>query len=171
MVYWFDMVPVHCIFQPEHLEPDCGCHHHGGFLLHIRQCRHEVIRLLFRGLPGDLERGGTVFLSFSTRVDIAWPSTIIVGLVILTFIPIKFVHPLRVAHWRNITIPMTVLWAAMTLEPDDQQQGQGLSDRVYKDAAWVCLATSLYFAGISLWRTFVQGDPGHGGRTRTDHAT
>ena len=39
----------------------------------------------------------------------------IIILSILTFIPIKFVHPLRVAHWRNITVPMTVLWAAMAL--------------------------------------------------------
>ena len=44
-------------------------------------------------------------------------------LCVLTFIPIKFVHPLRVAHWREITMPMTVLWAAMSLSPHHPGQG------------------------------------------------
>ena len=40
---------------------------------------------------------------------------IIAVLGVLTFVPIKFVHPLRVRAFRNVTIPMTVLWAATSL--------------------------------------------------------
>ena len=37
-------------------------------------------------------------------------------LFIFTFIPIKFVHPLRVKKIRNLTIFCTVLWSATTLK-------------------------------------------------------
>ena len=41
---------------------------------------------------------------------------IIILLSILTFIPIKFVHPLRVKKLRNITIFCTIIWSATTLK-------------------------------------------------------
>ena len=58
----------------------------------------------------------------------------IAALSVLTFIPIKFVHPLRVTDWREITIPMTVLWAALSLSliisaKDRPALGHGRTDR------------------------------------------
>ena len=41
---------------------------------------------------------------------------VIIFLSILTFIPIKFVHPLRVKKLRNITIFCTIIWSATTLK-------------------------------------------------------
>ena len=41
---------------------------------------------------------------------------VIIFLSILTFIPVKFVHPLRVKKLRNITIFCTVIWSATTLK-------------------------------------------------------
>ena len=41
---------------------------------------------------------------------------VILLLFIFTFIPIKFVHPLRVKKIRNLTIFCTVLWSATTLK-------------------------------------------------------
>jgi len=41
---------------------------------------------------------------------------VIICLSILTFIPIKFVHPLRVKKLRNITIFFTIIWSATTLK-------------------------------------------------------
>ena len=76
---------------------------------------------------------------------------------ILTFVPVKFVHPLRVAHWRNITIPMTVLWALMTLSLIISSRVPNYSDWVYKLELALFSLSSLYFAWISLWRTFVMG--------------
>ncbi len=75
---------------------------------------------------------------------------------VLTFIPIKFVHPLRVTDWREITIPMTVLWAAMSLAlvlSAKNRAGWGVIDWI-ELAAWI--AASLYFVGISLWRTYLK---------------
>ena len=80
-------------------------------------------------------------------------------LCVLTFIPIKFVHPLRVAHWRQITIPMTVLWAAMSLSLIIQAKDRAGWGPVEDVQLWVWVAASLYFLFISLYRTFVQKDP------------
>ena len=85
------------------------------------------------------------FYLFSTRAWLVNAVTIIV-LCILTFIPVKFVHPLRVTHWREITIPMTVLWAAMTLSLIISGHDPGYSDVVYKVELGVFALASLYFA-------------------------
>ena len=73
---------------------------------------------------------------------------------VLTFVPIKFVHPLRVTDWREITIPMTVLWAAMSLAlilSAKDRASWGNVERI-ELLAWVL--ASIYFATISLRRTF-----------------
>ena len=80
-------------------------------------------------------------------------------LCILTFIPIKFVHPLRVTHWREITVPMTVLWAAMSLSLIIQAKDRAGWGPVEDVQLWVWVAASLYFLFISLYRTFIQKDP------------
>jgi phosphatidylcholine synthase len=75
-------------------------------------------------------------------------------------VPIKFVHPLRVTLWRSITIPVTILWAAMTLSliiSKKFPENFGVVERVEQ---WIFGLTSLYFLWISLWRTFVLGDKG-----------
>ena len=41
---------------------------------------------------------------------------VIITCLILTFIPIKFVHPLRVKGLRNLTIFFTIIWSATTLK-------------------------------------------------------
>ena len=77
-------------------------------------------------------------------------------LCVLTFIPVKFVHPLRVTDWREITIPMTVLWAAMSLSlvlAAKDRAGWGKIEWI-ELAAWV--GASLYFVAISLWRSFLK---------------
>lgn len=80
-------------------------------------------------------------------------------LCVLTFIPIKFVHPLRVTDWREITIPMTVLWAAMTLSLVIGSRDQNPPDVIDKIELWAWIGASVYFAGISLWRTFMKRMP------------
>ncbi len=81
---------------------------------------------------------------------------VIAALSVLTFVPIKFVHPLRVTDWREITIPMTVLWAAMSLAlilSAKDRAGWGTVEWI-ELAAWI--VASVYFAGISLWRTYIK---------------
>jgi phosphatidylcholine synthase len=42
-------------------------------------------------------------------------AAVIVALAILTFVPVRFVHPLRVRHWRVLNIALMVVWAALAL--------------------------------------------------------
>ncbi len=79
-------------------------------------------------------------------------------LCVLTFVPIKFVHPLRVTDWREITIPMTVLWAALSLSLIIQAKDRTDWGRVEDIQLWVWVAASLYFVFISVWRTFLKKD-------------
>lgn len=94
--------------------------------------------------------------------------TTVVVLSVLTFIPIKFTHPLRVTDWREITIPMTVLWAALSLSLTLAAKDRSSWGQVERVEMWVWLAASAYFAAISLWRTFFKhrhdedaAPPGH----------
>jgi phosphatidylcholine synthase len=79
---------------------------------------------------------------------------------VLTFIPVKFVHPLRVTHWRSYTIPITILWAAMAFSLILAKRFPDQFGFVEKMELWIFAATSIYFAWISLWRTFILGDAG-----------
>ena len=158
MIYWFNMVPLDWLFSPHHLEPDLGRAHHGGVVLHLRQCRHEVGGLLLRRLPGALECRGAVFLRAGDG-----PMTnliTVLALSILTFVPVKFVHPLRVTHWRNITIPMTVLWAAMTLSLVLAAKNRADWGTVEQIELWVWLAHR------SISRRFRCGAPSSRGRRK-----
>lgn len=79
---------------------------------------------------------------------------VIAVMAVLTFVPIKFVHPLRVKKFRAITVPMTVLWAATSLRlvlihPDVRKAAEA-SPLLF----WLWVMSSVYFAGICLWRTF-----------------
>jgi phosphatidylcholine synthase len=80
-------------------------------------------------------------------------------LCVLTFVPIKFVHPLRVTDWREITIPLTVLWAAMSLSLIIQAKDRSDWGLVEDVQLWVWVGASIYFLFISIWRTFFKKDP------------
>ena len=79
---------------------------------------------------------------------------VIIVLGILTFVPMKVVHPLRVKEWRNITVPMTVLWAATSfrlvfIPPDDAAKAQEASPLIF----WLWVGSSVYFTCLCLWRS------------------
>jgi phosphatidylcholine synthase len=54
---------------------------------------------------------------------------------------------------------MTVLWAAMTLSLIVNSRDRAAPDLIDRIELWLWLAASAYFAWISLWRTFVRGNP------------
>ena len=39
----------------------------------------------------------------------------VVVLAVLSFLPIRFLHPLRVRHWRWLNVALLALWAALAL--------------------------------------------------------
>ena len=73
---------------------------------------------------------------------------IIAILCVLTFVPLKFVHPLRVKAWAMVTIPVTAIWGVTTLLLVVAGQ-----DMLHPAVLWLWIAASVYFAGISAWRS------------------
>jgi phosphatidylcholine synthase len=63
---------------------------------------------------------------------------------VLTFVPIRFVHPFRVRRWRTVTVALLTAWAILALAAVKQ----GLSPEVWITAA-LC-ALGLYFLGTGL---------------------
>ncbi len=73
---------------------------------------------------------------------------VILALGVLTFIPVKFVHPLRVRNLAEVTVPMTVVWSVCTFVLVVDAGGE------YRSAfLWAWLLSSVYFAGLSGWRS------------------
>ena len=77
---------------------------------------------------------------------------VIIFLSILTFIPIKFVHPLRVKKLRNITIFCTIIWSATTLKLVTTFPEINLFNEKIVLTIWI--ACSVYFAAICGSRSF-----------------
>ena len=77
---------------------------------------------------------------------------VIIFLSILTFIPIKFVHPLRVKKLRNITIFCTIIWSATTLKLVTTFPEINLLNEKIVLTIWI--ACSFYFAAICGSRSF-----------------
>jgi phosphatidylcholine synthase len=73
---------------------------------------------------------------------------------VLTFVPLKYVHPFRVRRWRALSIGVTALWLAasirLVLAEPIAISAQAAAPVVF----WIWVAASVYFAGISLWRSF-----------------
>ena len=65
-------------------------------------------------------------------------------LAILTFVPVRFVHPFRVRRWRPVTVTLLALWAALALAA----VLQGLAPE-----RWIVVilcAIAVYFLGFGL---------------------
>jgi phosphatidylcholine synthase len=158
MIYWFNMVSV-----PYFLDGSTWSLIAGALVMAVSCYTFANVGMkssdyYFVGFPAIWNVVVLYFYLFNT----GWlvNGITVVVLAVMTFIPIKFVHPLRVTHWREITIPMTVLWAAMTLSLIISGRNPNYDDWIYKLQLVLFGLTSLYFAGISLWRTFVLGDQG-----------
>ena len=79
---------------------------------------------------------------------------IIIGICcILTFAPIKLIHPMRVKAWRSITIPMTVLWGATAFRLIHERFQTNEVSTISNLIFWLWIASSIYFFAISVLRT------------------
>jgi phosphatidylcholine synthase len=158
MIYWFNMVPVPYLFDTSTWSLIAGALVMAVSCYTFANVGMKSFDYYFVGFPALWNVVVLYFYLFNT----GWLINLITvaGLGVLTFIPIKFVHPLRVTHWREITVPITVLWAAMALSLIISGRNPDYADVIYKVQLVVFGLTSLYFAWISLWRTFVLGDKG-----------
>lgn len=106
----------------------------------------------FQGFPA---LWNVVVLYIYVLVSPAWVNlAVIAGLGLLTFVPLKFVHPFRVAERRGLTLVMTGLWAAGAVFLVWFGRAPGGAPEALESAVlWGWIAVSLYFAGLSLWRS------------------
>ncbi|MDX5464727.1 MAG: CDP-alcohol phosphatidyltransferase family protein [Alphaproteobacteria bacterium] len=72
---------------------------------------------------------------------------------VLTFVPVKVVHPLRVRTLRRVTIPVTVLWAGTSLTLVLGAAEGTPAREAHPLVFWLWVAASVYFACICAWRS------------------
>lgn len=90
----------------------------------------------FKGFPAgwNMVVFGLMALSPSETFTIGF----VIFCCVLTFLPIKFVHPVRVQRWRILTLSITAIWfLAAAAAVVNGMQAEGL-------AGWVLTASSLY---------------------------
>jgi phosphatidylcholine synthase len=158
MIYWFKMVPVDFYFTGSTWSLICAVTIMAVSCYTFANVGMKSSDYYFVGFPALWNVVVLYFYLFDTG-----PITNLITvfmLAVLTFVPVKFVHPLRVTLWRKITIPMTILWAAMTLSLILAKKFPENFGVVEKVELWLFGLATLYFAWISLWRTFVLGDKG-----------
>ena len=106
----------------------------------------------FRGFPAIWS---LVVLYFHVLQTDQWTNlAVLAACAALTFAPLAYVHPFRVRRWRNVTIPVTALWAGATLrlvlEDGTAAAGaRGAAPFVF----WLWVACSFYFVAISASRS------------------
>ena len=144
MIYWFQLVPTGWeIILPS-----------GIFAVSLYTFANMNMKTndyYFSGFPAVWNIVVLYFYILNTHPIIN--VIIILLLFIFTFIPIKFVHPLRVKKIRNLTIFCTVLWSATTLKlvtinPDINIFAE------QKIVLLIWILCSIYFATICGTRSF-----------------
>ena len=73
-------------------------------------------------------------------------SAMIAALAVMSFAPIKFLHPLRVRHWRVLNIALLAAWAALAFLAVINDLAPG------PYVTWPLVAIAIYFFGAGLLR-------------------
>lgn len=144
MIYWFGMVPagLETYTAAGILAVSCYTFANTGVKTHD---------YYFSGFPA---LWNVLVLYFHVLQTDPWLNLgIILVCGVLTFIPWKYVHPLRVKDWRPMTLMMTVLWGAtslrLILDQPDRTDIQQASPLIF--SLWVI--STLYFIVICVWRS------------------
>ena len=142
MVYWFQLVPPGWeIVIPARM-----------FLVSLytfANLNMKTSDYYFSGFPAVWNIAVLYFYILGTN---EWINLcVIIFFYILTFIPIKFVHPLRVKKLRNLTIFATILWSATTLKLVTTKPEINLFS-TEKIVMFIWIVCSIYFAYVCLNR-------------------
>jgi phosphatidylcholine synthase len=168
MIYWFNMAPLDFVFTGSTWSLICAVIIMAVSCYTFANVGMKSSDYYFVGFPALWNVVVLYFYLFDTGAITNLIT--VLALAALTFIPVKFVHPLRVTHWRRITIPMTILWAAMTLSLILAKKFPENLGWVETVELWLFGLATAYFAWISLWRTFVLGDQGEDDETDVSNA-
>lgn len=150
MIYWFGLVPLGWEIPAAAGVMAVSCYTFANVDM-------KTADYYFSGFPALWNMAVLYFHVLQTD---PWVNLAAIAIMaVLTFVPIKFVHPLRVHKFRIVTVPMTVLWAATSLRlvliHPDVQKAEEASPTIF----WLWVLSSIYFAVICLWRTFMPSKP------------
>jgi phosphatidylcholine synthase len=98
----------------------------------------------FRGFPALWN--AVAFYLFLLRLPPWLAAAAVAALAVLTFVPFKFVHPMRVVQWRGLTMAALIAWALLGFV--------ALVDRL-DPGFWIVAALCLlavYFVGVGVLR-------------------
>ncbi|SMY06629.1 CDP-alcohol phosphatidyltransferase family protein [Flavimaricola marinus] len=120
--------------------------------LYFADTRMKTKDYSFSGFPGCWNMLVLVLFALSPNF---WVMTALVtALAIAMFLPVKFVHPVRTARWRAVTLPMALGWVAFA----------GWAAWVDFDSAswahWGLVVTSIYLLGAGAVQQLVYGPEG-----------
>ena len=143
------VVPLVALWRADLLDPTieiavcCGAC--AASALYFGDRRMKTHDLWFRGFPAIWNV--LVFYLLVFRPPPTATLAIVVGAAALMFVPIVFVHPLRVVRLRRVTLAMTGVWGVAAMAALDQElAGASLGVK----AALVC--AGLYFLAAPLFR-------------------
>lgn len=97
----------------------------------------------FEGFPGCWNM--VVVTIFALEPPAGLSLVVICALSVAMFLPLRFVHPVRTARWRPLTLPIAVVWVVCAA----WAAANGFDKQSW--AGWLLTAASLYllFAGIA----------------------
>ena len=143
MIYWFQMVPLWFELIAPSAIILCS-------LYTFANLKMKTEDYYFRGFPAVWNIAVLYFFILGTHEYIN--IIVIIVCIILTFTPVKFVHPLRVADLRNLTIFFTIVWSATTLKLVITPTSKiFMIDSALIFILWII--TSVYFAVICFGRS------------------
>jgi len=142
MVYWFQLVPIGWeVVLPA-----------GMFAVSLytfANLNMKTSDYYFSGFPAVWNIVVLYFYILGTNLWVNF--IVIIALFILTFVPVKFVHPLRVKKLRNITIFATILWSATTLKLVTSNSINIFTEEIIVLCIWIL--SSIYFVYICATRS------------------
>lgn len=118
-------------------------------LFHFADINSKTADGYFVGFPTLWNVVCLYFFVFDMPPGITLP--VILTLAAATFIPVKWIHPVRVSHFRGITMAILLVWSASALhEVILDFPGTVLAQLIFA-------LTAAYFVTIGIYRTFYPG--------------
>ena len=145
MIYWFEMVPENFSIPAAASIMAVSCYTFADMSM-------KTSDYYFKGFAAFWN---VLVLYFFLLETSQLTNLVVIGICcILTFAPIKLIHPLRVKAWRPVTIPMTVLWGATAFRLIHERFQPNEVGTISNLIFWLWIASSFYFFSISVIRTF-----------------
>mgnify|MGYP003877696809 CR=1 FL=1 len=76
--------------------------------LYFADSRMKTTDNSFSGFPGCWNMFAVVCFSVQPHPNLILP--LILALALMMFLPVKFIHPVRTARWRAVSLPVALLW-------------------------------------------------------------